>query len=414
MKNTAKFLYFWRENSFCFVSSHFHMITTTRVSEYAERNKQYLQDRRLAIAEVTEAEVQAARGEEAQPPVLVETPSVLYPFYSADPEMFYNEVGFSISEFDHLFDLSADCFLFSGKGRKPQISQKDVLILLLHFFRRYPKLEEMAVAYGITASKLSKILDKAIQAAYKRYVPLLIERPAEVIELPSCDNVPECGYIVDAIVQRILVPTGTFDQKKQWFSGKHGCYCLKSQVITDMKGAAIMVHSGYMGSIHDMRIFRETMEEWHRLAVLHPATPQKILADKGYQASDIPVLLTPVKGTPARLTRQENALNERIGKARIVVENFFGRLKNRYAIIGSVYRHSHETYPKIFKICCAFTNFEIRMCGHGLRQEDGDWYSKFFTSDIEAMKNRALDQQDRRKKAKERRLIRIQGNSQNE
>ena len=169
------------------------MITTTRVSEYAERNKQYLQDRRLAIAEVTEAEVQAARGEEAQPPVLVETPSVLYPFYSADPEMFYNEVGFSISEFDHLFDLSADCFLFSGKGRKPQISQKDVLILLLHFFRRYPKLEEMAVAYGITASKLSKILDKAIQAAYERYVPLLIERPAEVIELPSCDNVPECG-----------------------------------------------------------------------------------------------------------------------------------------------------------------------------------------------------------------------------
>ena len=268
------------------------MITTTRVSEYAERNKQYLQDRRLAIAEVTEAEVQAARGE-AQPPVLVETPSVLYSFYSADPE-----------------------FLFSGKGRKPQISQKDVLILLLHFFRRYPKLEEMAVAYGITASKLSKILDKAIQAAYERYVPLLIERPAEVIELPSCDSVPECGYIVDATVQRILVPTGTFDQKKQWFSGKHGCYCLKSQVITDMKGAAIMVHIGYMGSIHDMRIFRETMEEWHRLAVLHPATPQKILADKEYQASDIPVLLTPVKGTPARLTRQENALNERIGKAR--------------------------------------------------------------------------------------------------
>ena len=390
------------------------MITTTYVSDYAARNRQFLEERRNAIAEVTIAEVRAVRGEDAVPQAIVETPSVLYSFYINDTEMFYNEVGFSISEFDHLFDLSAGCFIFSGRGRKPQISQKDVLILLLHFFRRYPKLEEMGAAYGMTASKLSKILDKAIQAAYERYVPLFINRPAEVLDLPTDANVPECGYIVDATVQRILTPTGTFDQKKQWFSGKHGCYCLKSQVITDMKGAAIMVNSGYMGSIHDMRIFRETINEWHRIAILHPIIPQKILADKGYQANDINVLITPVKGSPERLSRQENAFNERIGKSRIVVENFFGRVKNRYSIIGSVFRHSHEMYPKIFTLCCAFTNFEIRLCGHGLREEDGDWYSKFYTSDIEAMKNRALDQQEKRKRARERRRIRIQGLSQNE
>ena len=39
---------------------------------------------------------------------------------------------------------------------------------------------------------------------------------------------------------------------------------------------------------------------------------------------------------------------------------------------------------------------------------------KFYTSDIEAMKNRALDQQEKRKRARERRRIRIQGLSQNE
>ena len=149
------------------------------------------------------------------------------------------------------------------------------------------------------------------------------------------------------------------------------------------------------------------MEEWHCIAILRPKTPQKVLADKGYQANDVPELVTPIKGTPDKLSRQDNAFNERIGKTRIVVENFFGRLKNRYAIIGSVYRHSHELYPKIFNLCCAFTNFEIRLCGHGLRKEDGDWYSKFYTNDIEAMRNRALDQKDKRKRARERRIERI-------
>lgn len=385
------------------------MITTDRMQEYADRNRRFLEERRAAIEQVTEAEVAAARGTEAAPAVVAETPAVLYEFYCSDPEMFYTEIGFSIDEFDHLFTLSADCFIFKGKGRKPQIAQKDILIILLHFFRRYPRLEEMASALGMTASKLSKILDKAIQAAHERYVPLFITRPAETIDLPSDPNVPECGYIVDATVQRIQVPTGTFEQKKKWFSGKHGFYCLKSQVITDMKGAAIMVNSGYLGAIHDMNIFRETLEAWHHIAVLHPNTPAKILADKGYQANDIDALVTPIKGSPDKLSRQENAFNERIGKSRIVVENFFGRVKNRYAIIGSVFRHSQEQYSKIFELCCALTNFEIRLCGHGLRREDGDWYGKFYTSDIEAMRNRAQDEQDKRRRARERRMERIHG-----
>ena len=118
----------------------------------------------------------------------------------------------------------------------------------------------MSAVLGMTASKLSKIIDKAINAAFERYVPLLINHPAETFGLPTDQNVPECGYIVDATVQRILVPTWTFEQKKQWSSGKHGSYCLKSQVITDMKGAAIVVNSGYVGSIHDMHIVRERIE----------------------------------------------------------------------------------------------------------------------------------------------------------
>ena len=384
------------------------MITTDRVANYAQRNKEYLQQRNEKIEQVTKAEVDAIRGPQVAEHA-EERSSAIFDFYSSDAEMFYNEIGFSIDEFEHLFMLSADCFIYKGKGRKPQISQRDILVVLLHFLRRYPKLEEMSAAYGTSVSKLAKIIDRAIDSAYERFVPLLIDRPAADINLPVDQNVPECGYIIDATVQRIQVPAGDFTQKKKWFSGKHYCYCLKSQVITDMKGAAIMVSSGYYGSMHDLALFRETTEEWRRIALLHPKIPAKILGDKGYQANDIDCLVTPIKGSADKLTRQDNAFNERIGKTRIVVENFFGRLKNRYGIIGSVYRHSHDMYSKIFKLCCALTNFEIRLCNHGLRREDGDWYSKYYTNEVEAMKNRAQDEQERRRDLRRRRMERIYG-----
>ena len=191
------------------------MITTDRIAAYAERNRQYLNERRSAISQITDAEVQAARGNDGtiSSPTCDPKP-ILFEFYSQDPEMFYNEVGFSIDEFEHLYALSAGCFIPKGRGRKANIAQKDILVLLLHYFRRYPRLEEMSAALGMTTTQLSKIIDHAVHAAHERYVPLLINRPAEVMDLPLDPNVPECGYIVDATVQRILVPTGTFDQKK--------------------------------------------------------------------------------------------------------------------------------------------------------------------------------------------------------
>ena len=69
--------------------------------------------------------------------------------------------------------------------------------------------------------------------------------------------------------------------------------------------------------------------------------------------------------------------NNRLGKVRIIVENFFGRLKMRYDIMKSRYRGDHDIYECYFKICAALVNFEIVMLGHPLRNDDSDFYQKF-------------------------------------
>ena len=81
------------------------MITTDHIDNYVTRNRDFLRMRHETIMQVTDAEIQAARGEDAVPPVVIECEDVLYNYYKADPEVFYSEIGFSIAEFDHLSQI---------------------------------------------------------------------------------------------------------------------------------------------------------------------------------------------------------------------------------------------------------------------------------------------------------------------
>lgn len=55
------------------------------------------------------------------------------------------------------------------------------------------------------------------------------------VDLPISEQFPETTFVVDSTVQIISIPVGEFQDKKDYFSGKHHIYCIKSQVITDVK-----------------------------------------------------------------------------------------------------------------------------------------------------------------------------------
>jgi hypothetical protein len=284
--------------------------------------------------------------------------------------------GFTIANFDRLHQFNELLFTFKRRGKKTQISPKDILFLLLNYVRRYPRIEEMAAAFDLRTPTLGKILNKAIAVAAPFWTTLFITQPALNDPLPSDPTFPEASFIVDATVQQIKRPIGSFDDQKQWYSGKHGIYCLKAQVITNMNGVAVHICSGVRGATHDLEIFRKTQCELDTIIEHHEELPDKVLGDKGYQAQDIECLITPHKGRIENLTRTEKAFNDRHAKSRIVIENFFGRLKSRYAIISTKYRSDHDHYHDAFSLCCALVNFEIRNCSSPLRKEDADFYAR--------------------------------------
>jgi hypothetical protein len=90
------------------------------------------------------------------------------------------------------------------------------------------------------------------------------------------------------------------------------------------------------GPVHDLEIFRRTLNDVYPL-LEDRSKPTKILTDKGYIGfNDSPLvqLVAPHKKPPyGFLSDAQVRSNQRLSSARIVVENYFGRLATRFHIV---------------------------------------------------------------------------------
>ncbi|KAF0710588.1 hypothetical protein AaE_012461 [Aphanomyces astaci] len=96
-----------------------------------------------------------------------------------------------------------------------------------------------------------------------------------------------------------------------------------------------------------------------------------ILADKGYQGLHRNLrAITPTK-RPAGgvLTVSEMDVNDKIASDRVIIENFFGRLKTLWSVVGDTFKWKRDNYDIYVQSCVAFTNVHIRFMP--LRAEDG-------------------------------------------
>jgi hypothetical protein len=95
--------------------------------------------------------------------------------------------------------------------------------------------------------------------------------------------------------------------------------------------------AGVPGSAHDLALFRSTVTELEELVASKPNEPTTILADKGYIGftdSQILHLMAPYK-KPRNgvLSQAQLAAYKKLGRARVIINNCFGRLSNRFLIM---------------------------------------------------------------------------------
>ncbi|RHY71686.1 hypothetical protein DYB30_007549 [Aphanomyces astaci] len=205
-------------------------------------------------------------------------------------------------------------------------------------------------------------------------------------------NFPYARYATDVTFQQTNVPSGSYAEKKLFYSGKHHLYGHKVEASVLPNGFAINCTSYYKDSVSDKTIFDENFD-FHAANLCKEATdmdladaddlgPDRelrwaVLVDKCYQGAqrDVRAVLPLKKPMGGILTFEDLRRNDRITSDRVIVENFFGRLKTLWGVCNDTYRWNRKTYDVVFQTCMAFTNAHVRF--HPLRAEDGDANSQY-------------------------------------
>jgi hypothetical protein len=215
------------------------------------------------IPNITRIENYLAEGERPREDSLIDGDEICLPgnpihdYYKHNVEQFTSICGFSPPDFCHICDLLTDSLEMQRRGRHRTIGPVDSFLLFLHWLRSGNSVESIAAVFGFTKNILHA---RALEVLQR--LPPLIGRFVTAqggAPFPCHDECPTCGFIVDATIQDRRPPAGPLQDVKRYFSGKHNCSCLKSQVVTNRDVLAVHIVARVPGATHDFRVFRENL-----------------------------------------------------------------------------------------------------------------------------------------------------------
>ena len=161
----------------------------------------------------------------------------------------------------------------------------------------------------------------------------------------------------------------------QYYSGKHKRHGVKIQTINACNGVVMEVSQLIPASVHDITIFRRSgavalfqQTRWVNRRCEHVG--HEGLFDGGYQglAREMAAII-PARRRPNKdLTEEESEHNRRIAHRRIVIENYYARLKGYWGVLSGRYRGDLSDYNTVVRLCVALTN--ILVMRYPLRRDE--------------------------------------------
>ena len=165
------------------------------------------------------------------------------------------------------------------------------------------------------------------------------------------------------------------DCPSDYFNRK-GFHSIILQAVVDHEYRFWNINVGWPGRVHDACVFANSELFQKALAgTLLPSSPRVIhginlplliLADPAYPL--MPWLMKPYV-QQSNLSNAAKAFNYRLSKARMVVENAFGRLKGRWRCLLKRNDTATEDVPTAISACCVLHN----ICEVHKEQFDDTW-----------------------------------------
>eukprot|EP01112_Ceratiomyxa_fruticulosa_P003473 TRINITY_DN1382_c0_g1_i1.p1 TRINITY_DN1382_c0_g1~~TRINITY_DN1382_c0_g1_i1.p1 ORF type:complete len:439 (-),score=72.51 TRINITY_DN1382_c0_g1_i1:174-1490(-) len=256
------------------------------------------------------------------------------------------------------------------KGGKPQLSWADHLVLYLTWLHNGFDYDKLAGWVGMKTATLGVAIERIrpiLHSALTKRWTTNRQRPKIV---PDHPNFSWIGLIMDSTSTEVFRPTGRFEEAKKYFDGKNHFYALKSEVaiMATKPYYCLFVQPAVVGSIHDYTYHEENFKSYISYLTKTPAeqllfradpnTSWAILGDKAYNGppTDTPGLrrIAVPKNPPARSQTERDG--HELAEIRVAVEQFFGRLEQKWAVFRHCYRWSHDHFDMDFATACWLTN----------------------------------------------------------
>ena len=210
------------------------------------------------------------------------------------------------------------------------------------------------------------LLPKYIQAPHGERLQSIVDGFASKWGFPQCVGAIDGSHI--PIVSPLDCPADYYNRK--------GFHSIILQAVVDHEYRFWNINVGWPGRVHDARVFTNSeLFEKAQAGTLLPSSPRfihgvnvplVILADPAYPL--LPWLMKPYV-QHGNLSVAAKNFNYRLSRARMVVENAFGRLKGRWRCLLKRNDTATEDVPTIISACCVLHN----ICEVHKEQFDETW-----------------------------------------
>ena len=240
--------------------------------------------------------------------------------------------------------------------------------------------------FGLGLSTVAVIVIETCHAITSNLLKKYVNVPEgdllkEVVQgFESCWGFPQIAGAIDGSHIPIVKPK---DSASDYYNRKN-YYSVLMQGLVDFRGQFMDVCIGWPGKVHDARVFSNSsiykkavkgklFPPWTR-KISNVEIPLMILGDPAYPL--LPWLMKPYIEN-AHSTAKEKYCNYRQSRARMVVENAFGRLKGRWRCLLKRLDFDLKNVPAIIASCVVLHNF-CEKFGDNFRD---DWESENTTQD---------------------------------
>ena len=281
--------------------------------------------------------------------------------------------NFNVEQFKFLWKIAKQCFA-PRRGRKPTTSNKDRFFILLIYMNLYGKYKEMSILMGLSSTMLHNIVFETLQKIFQTFITKFLNFTTNSSK--KFDNYPREIGAVDVS----LIPIHRFNDfktSKLFYSKKHEMHGIKLQTLVNPDGQCISANVAFRGKVHDLTVLRQSglinqlsysMNRGDGALVL---CQHQIMCDKGYIGihRELPNALVQARKPKGRnLTQEQIDENNAIQHDRVIVENYFGRMKSLWGIFCTPYRGSESDLKMFTLLGVCLTNFHIQ--SNPLRDSD--------------------------------------------